>query len=74
VLYYDFVLHSGDWLWGPHSLLSNGYWWFFPLGVKWLVCEADHSPPSNAEVKYEQSYTSTAPYAFMAWCSVKNKA
>jgi hypothetical protein len=26
---------------------------------------ADHSPPSNAEVKNEQSYTSNASYTFM---------
>jgi hypothetical protein len=40
------------------------------LGVTRLGCEADHSPPSSAEVK-EWSYTSTPQYAFMAWCSVK---
>jgi hypothetical protein len=28
-----------DPLWGPPSLLSNGYW-----GVKWPQCEADHLP------------------------------
>jgi len=28
--------------------------------------EADHSPPSNSEVKNEWGYTSTSPYAFMA--------
>jgi hypothetical protein len=33
--------------------------------------EADHSPPSSAEVKGAWSYTSTPQYAFMAWCSVK---
>jgi hypothetical protein len=31
------------------------------LGVKWPVCEADHSPPSSAEVKNAWSYTSTLP-------------
>jgi hypothetical protein len=34
-------------------------------GIKWLEREADHSPPSNAEVKNAWSYTSTLPYAFM---------
>jgi hypothetical protein len=29
------------------------------LGVKWPGREADHSPPSSAEVKNEWSYTST---------------
>jgi hypothetical protein len=41
------------------------------LGVKWPGREADHSPPSSAEVKNEWSYTSTPQYAFVAWCSVK---
>jgi hypothetical protein len=41
------------------------------LGVKWLGCEADHSPPSSAEVKTAWSYTYTPEYAFMVWCSVK---
>jgi hypothetical protein len=31
------------------------------LEVKWPVCEADHSPPSSAEVKNEWRYTSTSP-------------
>jgi len=36
------------------------------------VREADHSPPSSAEVKNSWSYTSThTQYAFMALCSVK---
>jgi hypothetical protein len=43
------------------------------LGEKRLGCEADHSPPSSAEVKNAWSYTSTQ-YAFMVWCLVKKKA
>jgi len=31
------------------------------LGVKWQVWEADHSPPSSAEVENACSYTSTLP-------------
>jgi hypothetical protein len=31
------------------------------LGVKRPGREADHSPPSGAEVKYARSYTSTPP-------------
>jgi hypothetical protein len=34
--------------------------------------EADHSPPSSAEVKNAWSYTSTPQYVFMAWCLVKH--
>ena len=29
------------------------------VGIKWLEHEADHSPPSSAEVKKEWSHTST---------------
>jgi hypothetical protein len=39
-----------DCLWGPPSLLHNGYQGSF-LGVKRPVREADRSPPSSAEVK-----------------------
>jgi hypothetical protein len=31
------------------------------LGVKRPKCEADHSPPSSAEVKNARSYTYTSP-------------
>jgi hypothetical protein len=41
------------------------------LGVKRQGREADHSPPSSAEVKNAWSYTSTPVYAFKAWCLVK---
>jgi hypothetical protein len=37
----------------------------FP-GVKRPGREADHSPPTSAEVKKIWIYTSTSPYAFMA--------
>jgi hypothetical protein len=37
--------------WGPPSLLSNGYRWLFSRWLKRPGCEADHSPPSRAEVK-----------------------
>jgi hypothetical protein len=50
-----------DQLLGPPNLLSNGYG-----GVKQQGREADHSPPSSAEVKKMWIYSSTPPYAFMA--------
>jgi hypothetical protein len=34
--------------------------------VKWPGREADHTPPSSAEVKKIWIYASTPPYAFMA--------
>jgi hypothetical protein len=40
------------------------------LEVKRQGREADHSPPSSAEVN-EWSYTSTPPIRLVAWCSVK---
>jgi hypothetical protein len=44
-------------LWGPSSLLSNGYWGL-SLEVKWLKHDPDYSPPSTAEVKNAWRYTS----------------
>jgi hypothetical protein len=41
------------------------------LAVKRPGREADHSPPSSAEVKYACSFTPIPQYAFVAWCSVK---
>jgi hypothetical protein len=35
--------------------------------------EADHSPPSSAEVKNVWSYTSTPQYVFMVWSLVKHR-
>jgi hypothetical protein len=43
------------------------------LGVKRPWREADHSPPSSAEVKITWSYTFIPKYVFMAWCLVKHR-
>jgi hypothetical protein len=51
---------------GSPSLLSNGYGGALSPGVKRAGREADHSPPTNAEVKKMWIYTSTHPYSFMA--------
>jgi hypothetical protein len=40
------------------------------LGVKQLGCEADHSPPSSAEVR---AIPALPKYAFMVWCLVKHR-
>jgi hypothetical protein len=42
-----------DQLCGPPSLLSNGYWGSFPGGKARPGRDADHSPPSSAEVANE---------------------
>jgi hypothetical protein len=42
-------------------------------GVKRLGREADHSPPTTADVEKTWICTSTPPYAFMARCLLKNK-
>jgi hypothetical protein len=54
-----------DRLWGPSTLLSNGYRDLSP-GINWPRHEADPTPPSSAEVKKMWIYTSTPPYAFMS--------
>jgi len=43
------------------------------LEVKWPGHEADHSPPSSAEIKNVWSYTSIPPYILMTWCLVKHR-
>jgi hypothetical protein len=43
-------------LWGPPSLLSNGYRGTLCPGVKRPGREADHSPPTSAEVKKTWHY------------------
>jgi hypothetical protein len=51
---------------------------FFPVGTrgsfpgsKALGLEADHSPPSSAEVKNVESCTSIPQYIFMMWYLIK---
>jgi hypothetical protein len=47
----------------------------YPMGTRGSFSggEADHSPPSSAEVKYAWNYTSTPQYVFIAWCLVKHR-
>jgi hypothetical protein len=56
---------------GPAQRPIQGVSGAISLGVKRPGREADHSPPSSAEVKNALSYNFTPQYAFMAWCSVK---
>jgi hypothetical protein len=41
------------------------------LAVKRPGCEADHSPPSSAEVKECVELYLHSPNTFMAWCSIE---
>jgi hypothetical protein len=43
------------------------------LEINWQRLEADHSPPSSAEVKNEWSYTSIPPRILTVWCSVRHR-
>jgi hypothetical protein len=45
------IPQRSDRLWVPTCLLSNGYLELLSPGVKQQGREADHSPPSSAEVK-----------------------
>jgi hypothetical protein len=42
-------------------------------GLKWQGREADHSPPTSAEVKKTRTYTSTSPHVFMVYCLMKHR-
>jgi len=46
---------------------------FFPPRLRWPRHEADHSPPSSADIKDAWSYTSTPQYLYMTWCLVKQR-
>jgi hypothetical protein len=48
-------------LWGPPSLLCSGYRGPFPGGKARPGRDADHSPPSSAEVKKEQELCILSP-------------
>jgi hypothetical protein len=56
-----------DQLWGPPSLLYNGYRGSFSGR------ETDHSHPSSVKVKNAWRYASTPQYVFMVWCLVKHR-
>jgi hypothetical protein len=53
--------------WGTSSHIFNECRETFSQGLKQLQCKADHSPQSSAEGKNEWTYSSTPPYAFMAY-------
>jgi hypothetical protein len=46
----------------PYPMGTRGFF----LGSQAAGAEADHSPPTSAEVKNTWIYTSTPPYVFMS--------
>jgi hypothetical protein len=60
-------------LWDPPSLASNRYRGLFPREYRGPGSEANHSPPTSAEVKNAWSYTSTPTYVFMARYLVQHR-
>jgi len=77
-----FNSHEGQWwdffsspprpdlFWSPPSLLYSGTGALSPE-VKRPEREADHLPPSNAEVKNVWCYISILQYILMVWCLVR---
>jgi hypothetical protein len=48
----------------PHQCISGAL-----LGIKWTVCEAEHSPPSSVDVEAVPPLT----YVIMARCPIKHR-
>jgi hypothetical protein len=57
----------------PPKLPSSGHRESFSLGIKLSGSEANHLPPSSAEVKNAWRYNSIAPYVFMALYVIKHR-
>jgi hypothetical protein len=53
-------------VWATPRFLFNEYHVGFFLGPNWIKHDADHSPPSSAEVQNAWSCNSMPPYTFMA--------
>jgi hypothetical protein len=61
-----FTPYHTEMLWGPLNLYPRVPGSFFPgWGMKWEEHEADHPPPTNAEVKKTWIYIHS-PYVFIA--------
>jgi hypothetical protein len=63
------LLHSVQSLWGPPSLLSNGYRRALP-GGKTAKARGWPLISTSVEVKNLWSYTPILPYLFMLWCLI----
>jgi hypothetical protein len=66
---FHFSISSRPVLGSPPISYKMGTGGSFPV-VKRQGREADHSPPTSAEVKKICIYTSTLLYVFMAWCLI----
>jgi hypothetical protein len=54
----------------PHIQCMQGT---FSPNVKWLGCEANHSPPSTADIKNAWIYSPTPPHTFKVWCLINQE-
>ena len=64
------ALGCNSWKGGPPRLPFSGYLISLPA-VKSLGLEPDHSPPSNAKVKYEWSHASAPPNLHLPSCHAR---
>jgi hypothetical protein len=66
IIWFFLQLLCPDQLWGPPSLLSNGYWESFLGGKARPGRDADHTHHLVPSSKMSRSYSSSPLYAYMA--------
>jgi hypothetical protein len=60
-----FVLQMSELALGSHPTFIQCVMEAVFMGLKWLICKGDHSPPSLVEVKVTGAVTPLPPHAFM---------